>query len=104
MFALYFFGQLCFVNEAQRISNQTAGWAFFISCLFSALAYISVHQRLRKAAQKPAEVKVKDNRLYTKDKGILNDQLKNSLRRELVEERMRRKLEVSPEPKPAVKL
>lgn len=82
-FCVYFIYNLCFVNETSRLSNETTGWAAFISALFAFLSFLTISQKKSKVV-KQAEVVLKENRKYAQDKELLNLQLKESLRREMV--------------------
>ena len=91
VFASYFIYNLIFVDEEDRMSNESIFWGVFISTLFAFLAHLTLQQQ-KAASSTKKEVKYKDKRRQEQDNEFLNLQLKESLRRAMVNEQQKRVL------------
>ena len=91
VFASYFLYNLIFVDEEDRMSNESIFWGVFISTLFAFLAHLTLQQQKATSSTKK-EVKYKDKRRQDQDNEFLNLQLKESLRRAMVNEQQKRVL------------
>jgi hypothetical protein len=91
VFASYFIYNLIFVDEEDRMSNESIFWGVFISTLFAFLAHLTLQQQ-KATSSTQKEVKYKDKRRLEQDNEFLNLQLKESLRRAMVNEQQKRVL------------
>jgi len=97
-FSLYFLYSLIFVDEYERLSNQTTGWALFISSMFALISFLTAQQAL-KTKPKPQAAAIRDDRyFYTRDAKTvsgqrLDEQLRDSMHRLRVSEQQKRKLQ-----------
>ncbi len=73
------------------MSNESIFWGVFISTLFAFIAHLTLQQQ-RTTASSKKEVKYKDTRRKEQENEFLNLQLKESLRRAMVNEQQKRVL------------
>ena len=90
-FSTYFIYNLIFVDEDERMSNESIFWGVFISTLFAFIAHLTLQQQ-KAAASNNKEVKYKDKRRKESENELLNYELKESLRRAMVNEQQKRVL------------
>lgn len=80
---LHFAYKLLFDQE--HVNDETCRWGLFISGLFAFISGLIQVQRLDQQRVQQ-QLELKDNRLYAKDKNLLNAHLKESLRKVMIAE------------------
>jgi len=73
------------------MSNESIFWGVFISTLFAFIAHLTLQQQ-KAAASNNKEVKYKDKSRKESENELLNYELKESLRRAMVNEQQKRVL------------
>ena len=88
VFALMFLGFvyiLCFVDESERFSDDTARIGAFTCALFALVSYLMSQPRAKQEAKPEKQCTVmKNNRPYAEDRRLLNQLLRNDLRQAMV--------------------
>lgn len=87
----YFLYNLQFVDEDDRISNDSVSLLAFLSAIFALVALVRVNQQ-RTEPEKQTGDKFKERKKYASDKELLNTHLKESLRKAMVSEQQKRAL------------
>lgn len=87
----YLLYNLQFVDEDDRISNDSVSWGAFLSALAAFVALAAVFQQ-RAEPEKQTGDKFKERKKYSSDKELLNTHLKESLRKAMVSEQQKRAL------------
>jgi hypothetical protein len=83
---------LLFIEEQNRVSDQTCRFGLFISGLFAFISALQTFQQEKQQQRTQQPLKYKENRVYARDKEMLTAQLKESIREQMVSEQQKRAL------------